>query len=271
MPKNILISVDQCQAEARVVAWLTKDKNMIEAVESGKFHLRNATNMYDVDLSTKEKVKAYKNTEQYVLVKACGHGGNYDMGVVAFAAEAGTTKEKATELLGLYHITYPGIRHCAKYFECEYGNKASKNKKFDASRCLKCDHKGFHLYVQAEINKKRTLYNPFGRRYVFFGRQDRETYKIGYAFIPQSTITDINKQAISALHKKWRVLLDTHDGVLFSVAENLVEQATEDIVMAYKNVCFKIWGIEHHIPVEIKVGDNWKDMTEIDISRFYKD
>ncbi len=159
------------------------------------------------------------------------------MSAYEFSRITNISKQKAENVLTLYHNTYTGIR------------------------------KTFHQYIEDEIKKKRMLFNPFGRRYVFFGYLDETTYKTGYSFIPQSTITDINKQALARLYKKWNCLLDTHDGILFSVPENQIEQASKEIVSAYASIKFKIWNIEHTIPVEIKVGKNWKDMTEIEIDK----
>jgi len=230
---EIMVKCDQKQAEARVVAWLTRDQKMIDAAESGMFHLENAKNIYGPDLSTKEKVKAYKETEQYIHVKACGHGGNYGMGINQLAIESKMSKEAATEIYTLYHNTYPGIVNV------------------------------FHKEVEEQINRTRMLVNPFGRRMIFFGRLDRKTYKKGYAFIPQSTVTDVNKIANQSIDPYFTILMDTHDGLNISVPEKKLEASFLMLIWAYKQGRFQLFNIWHEIPIEIGFGMNWLEMKDV--------
>ncbi len=238
---EIMVKCDQKQAEARVVAWLTRDSKMIDAAESGVFHIKNAINIYNVDLSDKDKIKKYKDTEQYIHVKACGHGGNYGMGINRLAIESKMSKEAATEIHTLYHKTYPGIE------------------------------KVFHKEVEDQINRTRTLVNPFGRRMIFFGRLERETYKKGYAFIPQSTITDVNKIANQNIDPYFTILMDTHDGLNLSVPEKKLEKSFLMLLWAYKQARFSIFNIWHEIPIEIGFGPNWLDMKEVSTEELEKE
>jgi hypothetical protein len=112
------------------------------------------------------------------------------------------------------------------------------------------------------------LYNPFGRRQVFLGRLDRynqnKTFQAGYAFKPQSTVSDVNKTALKRIAKFYAVLLELHDSVTLSVPEKEVKYSVEALQEAY-HVPFKIWDEEHIIPIEITAGDNWEDMQEVKI------
>ena len=108
------------------------------------------------------------------------------------------------------------------------------------------------------------LYNPFGRCFPLFGRLDRQTYKQGYAFIPQSTVTDINKIALHRMSKHIWPLMDTHDGMLISVPRSQINEAVKWLVDAY-NVEVEIHGIKHIIPIEVTVGENWYEMEEIEV------
>lgn len=224
---EILLYPDQEQAEARIVAWLSKDQTMIAIAESGLIHLKNAENLFGEIIT--------KDDSRYIIAKALVHAGNYGIGKYEFARTANILVKEAQYYLDLYHGTYPGIRGT------------------------------FHKYVEEEINRTRTLYNPFGRRIVLFGRKDKDTYKTGYAYIPQSTVGDINKKALKFIHRRADFitpLIEAHDGTALSVAEKYLKEAIEVITEAY-NIKFDIWGITHTVPVEIAMGQNWGELEKI--------
>jgi uracil-DNA glycosylase family 4 len=157
---------------------------------------------------------------------------NYGLGPWAFAYMSGLPLSEAKEKQNLYFSTYPGIKNV------------------------------FHKYVEDEIRKKGVLYNTFGRRQVFFGRLDDTTFRAGYAFLPQSTVSDVNKIALKRVAKHYLPLLELHDGLIISVPANDVKGGIEALAEAY-DVSFEIWGEEHSIPIEVTVGDNWRDMEPI--------
>ncbi len=222
---HIFIGPDLKQADARTVAWYSKDPNMIRVAESGELHMKNAEMVYGERIT--------KDDERYGVAKSLMHAGNYDVGERVFAQTIGKPVAEARKYLSLFHYRYPGIRNV------------------------------FHVYVQREIMKSRTLYNPFGRRAVFFGRKDRETFKKGYAFIGQSTTGDINKKALVGISKIYYVPLEIHDGLILHVPVRDEKEAIEIIYDVYGKIRFKIYGIEHNIPVDIKIGKNWLEMETI--------
>jgi uracil-DNA glycosylase family 4 len=227
---HVLLGADQSQAEARVVGWLSKDQKFMALFESGKsIHIQNAYNLYGEWIT--------KEDPRYKIAKSLIHGSNYGLGPWVFAYMSGLSFREAKEKQQLYFSTYPGIRGF------------------------------FHKYVETEIRERGMLYNPFGRRQVFFGRMEDTTFRAGYAFIPQSTVSDINKIALKRVEKHYMALLELHDGLVLSVPANDIKGGYEALNEAYK-VTFEIWGEEHSIPIEISIGDNWRDMEQIDESYF---
>ncbi|HDY89372.1 MAG TPA: hypothetical protein ENH82_14810, partial [bacterium] len=122
----------------------------------------------------------------------------------------------------------------------------------------------FHQYVKDEIRRCRALYNPFGRREIFIKQINEATFRAGFAFLPQSTSTDVNKIALKKISEYYMVLLDTHDGLLLSVPEDEIMEAAEALKEVYR-VEFKIWDEVHTLPIEVSYGPNWEDQTVIDI------
>lgn len=226
-PKQVLLGADQSQAEARLCGWWSQDDAMIALFDSGvSIHIQNGLNVFGIELT--------KDDPLYTIAKSLIFGGNYGIGPWKFARMANIPFSDAKSHIATYHATYPGV------------------------------HAIFHTYVQREINKSRMLYNPFGRREVFIGRKDDDTYRKGYAFLPQSTSSDINKKAMKEIDKHYTVFLELHDGLVLSVPEPEVMNAAHALKEAY-DIPFKIWDETHTLPVEISVGPNWDEMEVIDI------
>ena len=227
---HVLLYPDQKGADARIVAYLSRDKKLIDLFESGKsIHIENAKNVFGVEVT--------KDSELYLVSKRLIHGGNYGMGPMRFAMLSGLSFSEAKKHLEAYFKAYPGIRDV------------------------------FHAYVRRQITKYRMLYNPFGRRMVFFGPKDYRTFNIGYSFIPQSTIADLNKIALKFIDKYYKVLLELHDGISISVPKNEIKSALEVIEEAYSTEV-EIWGEKHRIPVEITIGNNLDEMEPISLKDF---
>lgn len=222
---HILLGADQKQAEAMIVAWFSKDENMKDLFRSGtSIHIENARNLYNEVIT--------KTDPRYRVAKALVHAGNYGIGPWGFARTANVSFAEAKEKLALYYNTYPGIKQ------------------------------NFHKYIQDELKQSRTIYNPFGRRQIFFGRLDDNLYRAGYAFYPQSTVADINKKAVQRIYKTYLPLLDTHDGLVISVRKDEIAKGFKVLRDAYDTE-FQVWGETIKIPVSLAIGENWRDLNDI--------
>uniref|UniRef100_A0A6M3L9W6 Putative DNA polymerase n=1 Tax=viral metagenome TaxID=1070528 RepID=A0A6M3L9W6_9ZZZZ len=230
-PGHVMIGADQKQAEAMAVGWFADDSRMQSMFDSGKsLHLENLYNVFGVRITSAEK----DTNLLYKVAKGLIHGGNYGLGPWKFARMANIPFAEAKKHLDTYHRTYPGIR------------------------------KNFHGFVQSELKRSRMLYNPFGRRQVFFSRMNDDTFRAGYAFLPQSTISDINKTALKQIAKHYRILIELHDGLYIAVPEGEVKFGIEAMQEAY-DVRFYIWGIQRRIPIDVSIGPNWDEMQKVDI------
>lgn len=223
---EVMVLVDQRQAEARVVGMYAKDEKMLALFDTDEsIHVKVGKDVFGPNFT--------KEDPRYKIVKGLTHGGNYGLGAMTYAHMVGIRLSEGKAHLGAYHTAYPGIR------------------------------KNFHADVKSAIFKTRTLYNPFGRREVFLGSlDDYRTLLKGYAFKPQSTITDVNKLALAHIEKHFTVLMDTHDGLIMSVPESEVDLLVECLQEAY-NTEVRIFDYKMTIPVDISVGPNWNDQTEI--------
>jgi len=222
---QIMLGADQEGAEAFAVSIFARDKAMQALFATGEsIHRQNAFNIFG------EWVE--KDTPMYFSAKRLVHGGNYGLGPMQFARMLKIPFAEAKEHLENYHATYPGIRNT------------------------------FQSEVRRDIRESRTLYNPFGRRQVFFGEMNDKTFREGYAFRPQSTVSDINKSAVKFMSKYYTVLLEGHDGILISVPPKERKNAIDAMQEAY-DTPFEFDGIMHRIPIEITEGANWDEQKPI--------
>jgi uracil-DNA glycosylase family 4 len=221
----IMLGADQSQAEARLVSWWAEDEAMQSLFETDHIHLANARKILKREISKDEPI--------YTVMKSLIHGSNYGITAYGFARLANIPLADAKIYLEQYHETYPGIRG------------------------------RFHKFVKERILDNRTLYNPFGRRQVFLGRIDDGLWKDAFAFLPQSTSSDITKHANKVLSKKYEVLLDLHDGLIIQCRKHkdAIEEGINDMREAFE-IEFKIWGIPRMIPVDISIGESWGSLTE---------
>jgi DNA polymerase I len=90
-----LVEVDLSQAEARVVAYLAGDPQMISVFE----------NNGDIHNLTADLMKTDRQT-----AKTINHASNYAMGANKLSLLLGCSKKEATDLMLRYHMVYPGIR-----------------------------------------------------------------------------------------------------------------------------------------------------------------
>ena len=224
-PETILINADLSQAEARIVAYLANEQRLIRVFEEGgDIHRRNAATIFRVK---EEDVTLH----QRELAKRVVHASNYGMGPITFSKNVGVSVAEAKKLLNTYFATYPGIPL-------------------------------WQTRIKHEVQNRRVLVTPFGRRREFFNRWSESMVKEAYAYIPQSTVADIINQAMICLHNKGlELLLQVHDSIVVQCKTECAAETIEQIrtCMEYQ---LTINNRTMVIPADFKTGSNWQDMTK---------
>jgi len=241
-PGMVLIYADLSQAEARIVAWLSRCVNLTRmfdestspagllpcACGSGKQAKKCCKDVHRLNaaLIFNKVVKDITNDERQ-LGKKIRHARNYMMGPFTFSANTGLTVRECKKLLRVDEQTYPEI---PMWWD-------------DISR---------------ELKSSKILTNPFGRSRIFFGRPyDDATLREAIAFIPQSTVPDIvNLAYMEVQNAGLPVLMQGHDALLVQVFHHEVERACKFIQKALE-IPFYIHGIKRVIPVESNIGFCW--------------
>jgi uracil-DNA glycosylase family 4 len=205
-PYNVFYGMDLSQAENRLVAYIGRITQMIEAFESKK-DIHSLVALMMANLFFNNKLPSDFDPRKTIAPigkgdkpwrdwgKKSGHAANYDISYKTLALANEIPEREAKVILNIYHTGFPGVRN------------------------------GFHAYVQQCLRRDRTLTNYMGRKTVFTDRIDDELFRAAYACIPQGTVGDIIDQRglnfiyyhHNPLFKNVELLIQVHDQIGFQI------------------------------------------------------
>ena len=244
VPKGyVLLEADYIQAEAVVVAYLCLDTVLIklftdafgmsgsERAKGYDVHRYTAALMYEVPLEDITK-------EQRVVGKTMRHASNYASGPGVLANKLDISMAEAKPLLKLY---------------------------FQKNHLLPIWHKR----IQTQLRRDRTMVNLFGRKHRFLDRWGDSLFRSAYAFIPQSSVGELLNVSLRETYDKLgddiRIYLQLHDAIYSLVHHS----ETMDVMKELRKTMIKEVSVGREtmkIDVDFKIGDNWGEMNEQDIS-----
>ena len=244
-PGYIFVGWDLEQAEARVVAVLTGDFNLLDDMENGiDIHLKLASQLpFGLTLEQLEEKKRVEGKEfpERILAKTTRHAKNYFQ-------------------------TWTGLKRTINkdYIDTKVGVTAADAKILDSAYMDL--HPGLESWwhgVDKEVRDKGYLINAHGRRRNILGRMrfGDPIHRDAIAFYPQSTISDSTTLAIAEmdLHDWIQPMAHMHDGGFVQVPEDRVEEA-KAIIKAATNRPIIVKNTEIVVPSVVKSGYNWKEM-----------
>jgi uracil-DNA glycosylase family 4 len=263
----VAYEVDYGQAENRIVAYVGKVEQMIEAFEKGMdVHALTAALISGLPIDV---IKEQDRAGVYAPMgggdktwrfwgKKANHGLNYDLGYKKFALYYEIPERDARTIVDRYHRAYPGIRQ------------------------------QFHHYVQTSILSQRFVQNLMGRKTFFLGdlndpRSRDETFKAGYSCIPQGTVGDlINDRALNFAYYNdqfyhLELLGQVHDSIKFQIPLSIGWRAhAELLIMLKRNMELPIrthYGRAFSIPIDLTMGRCFDKsfMAEFDKGKFSED
>lgn len=261
---RIIISMDKKQAEWVVVAYITGDAAMINAVETGvDVHAYTASEMFKIPfdivkmehkiLGTESDVDtiAHQRAKMEFLhpymkhwlprsmsMRQCGkksnHGLNYKESPPMFSLINEISIAEAEVIVEFYHKIYPGINTW-------YGS------------------------VRAKLAADRILTNLFGRKYKFVGKWDDDLFKSAYSYIPQSTVGELVNRAMRKIYddndestQDLEILMQVHDSIdlqdQYADLDKLVRSIRR--IEKYMTIPLEANGREFTIGTDLKVGFN---------------
>jgi len=271
----VLWEVDKRQAEWVVVAYVTRDANMIRVVEEGKdTHVYTASLMFDVPeelviyenklvghITDPDTILEIRSEDEFLRrfagqlprtmsARQCGkksnHGLNYDEGYVTFALLNEMEQSESKRIIQLYHHIYPGIR---VWYET----------------------------VKKQLQATRTLTNCFGRKVRFMDAWGHDLWKAAYSMIPQSTVVDSlnegmvkvydDKEITDSSEANIDLLAQVHDSLLFQVPIEVVQNTARfdklrEKVYNYVSPEISYHGKSFKIATDMKLGVNWGEYNK---------
>lgn len=249
-PPQCFIACDLAQAEAREVAWLAGDLELIELFEGGwDVHFAEARNIFRIPedipydpsyefsspiIGIPFTLKALRNIGKTVV-----HASNYGMG------------PRMLQTILARENVFLEFRVCKALLE-----SAAR------ARPLKVQ---WQASIREEIRLHRTLETPLGDLREFRGRLNDNLFRAAYAFKPQSTVGRLLELAIQDIHENipyFDHLLNVHDEVVGQTTLEMVPQAMSAIKHSME-IPHEVNGKQLIIPADFKVGWSWGELTEV--------
>jgi DNA polymerase-1 len=240
-PGCVFVQGDLSQAEARVVAYLARDERLIRVFEEGgDIHRKNASIIFGV-------AEQDVSPAQRQLAKKIVHASNYGMGPRRF-------KDVCWEELRLEVTEAEAKRYQRMYFSQFLGIER------------------WHLEVQCQLRRNRTLTTPYGRKRIFFGYLGDDLFREAYAHVPQSTVSDHLNHSLLELHATFRqrsllgasLTMQVHDSLMAQCPVNKAEEVAE-IMHRVMDRPIQINGLSCRIPVEFKTGNCWGRLSKLSV------
>lgn len=205
---KVFLQADSSQCQARIVAVLAEDWELLKAFDTVDVHRRTAGLIFGLtpDLNLSEGYVPIvddigKDDPMRFTGKKTRHAGNFDMRKRTFALQFNTDAQKfeidmeisewkAGQMLDRFHEASPKLRNI------------------------------FYKQIQEAISETRCLIDPFGGIRIFNGRMDDNLFKEGYANIPQRTEAHLIQNAALKINdeikdpKEACLISENHDSLL---------------------------------------------------------
>lgn len=236
---HLFLEADLSQAESRIVFMLTGDKELVELARTPPWeydvHTANAARLYKIAEADVTKTQRY-------LGKRAVHAGHYGM-----------QGKKLSDVFLLDGYAVP-VDEAQKLIDAYLEWRHPVVNVFQKDTRLK-------------IMRDRRLENVWGRTVSFaYERMSDDLFRLGYAWVPQSTVPDIvNRWGIVPLHKAKlpaRLHLQGHDSMLVSVRPENVWDVMEFLKQSLERPLAYTTPLgrkarELTIPVEFKLSVRW--------------
>ncbi len=235
---RVFVAGDLSQAEARVVAYLSRCKELIECFNDStrSVHLENAFLVFGRSV--------VKDTPEYTLAKAVVHGSNYREGPKVLSVSTGLPIRETKVLLANYHRKRPEIHQ-------------------------------WHNEVWQTIKNRGTLITCLGDQRTFYeavscfsltGRMTDQHWKDAISWVPQTLVPHVLDAGMIGIGKLRDAGMDVwfhhqgHDSFLCSIPIGEERVFFDAVSPIYGSIKLSSPAGEYVIPQEYAVGYSFGDM-----------
>jgi len=234
IPRNdeyTLMAADYSQIELRIIAALSKDKNMIDAFSSGQdIHKATAAKVFNVTL---EEV----TRDQRSAAKAVNFGIIYGQSAFGLAQNLNISRTEAKSIIDAYFEQYSTIK---SYMDGAVSQARDKG------------------YVETIMQRRRYLPDINSANAVVRGFAERNAVNAPI----QGSAADIIKMAMVSVYRamkqqplKSKMILQVHDELVFDVHKSEMDLMKKLVEEAMEHAVKLVVPME----VELQFGDNWLD------------
>jgi DNA polymerase-1 len=254
---HVFLEIDSSQAEARIVALLAEDYDLLNRFNSGEdIHSWSASHFLSVPLEVVLADKKLSGGMRFIG-KEVRHAFAYGMknhrcmltintDARKFGVPVNLSEAEADRLLKKAHGLHPGVRTTF--------------------------HEGI---IDVLKNNRRTLINPYGRIRQHFERWGEDLFGEAWNYIPQSTVRDLVGHAILEVRSKKpsiRIFGESHDALYLHSKIGEEKEDAEIVSEAMsREIDFSKCSLKRdklRIPCEVMIGrKNLKDMEKYESGR----
>jgi len=252
---HVLIDADSSQIEARTVAWLSGQKDLIEAFERKEdVYKIMASAIYNKD------EKEIDSGERFVG-KTTILGAGYGMGSKKFALQLKTfgveiADEEAARIISVYRATYSHIPRLWKEANSALDALTQKKTVGCQPQALSLTESGFLLPSGLYLNY-RDLQKDSDDQYSYASRRGRIKIYGGKIVenVCQALARCVIGEQMLKISRKYKVALTVHDAVMA-----VVKEEEKDEALAYIEECMNwrpSWALTLPLACEIGVGKSY--------------
>jgi DNA polymerase-1 len=228
----VLVQGDYSQAELRVIAKLSKDRELLNIYRDSlrSLHVETATAFYGKDYTK----------DQYVKSKNINFGVCYGQSAFMFAQMYHMDREEAQAYIDAWFEKFPKVLEW-----------------------IKATH--------VEINKMQYLTNPFGRKrrfHLITEENLQDTLREGVNFLPQSTASDFTEYSVVELNAAGVPIINTvYDSIIADVPKKDVEEVSYLMKEVMEKKASELLGWDD-IPFRVDISmseENWGSVEEVEL------
>lgn len=227
------VSCDYSQIELRLVANLSKDRNLIRAFQLGQdVHRVTASLVWDIPLDQVDNQTRFK-------AKALNFGILYGMGARALSQAAGISLAESQEFIQHYFATFDGVR--------QY---------LDKTRLFLRENG----YVKTQWGRRRYFPEIYSGKTQLVKQSERMALNLTI----QGLAADIIKKAMIKIYQDIiqpknglvRLLLQIHDELLFEIKNEIIDIVVPQIQNCMEGVYLGIVPLR----VDVRIGKYWSEL-----------
>ncbi|ORM38418.1 DNA polymerase I [Francisella endosymbiont of Ornithodoros moubata] len=225
-----IVAADYSQIELRIMAHLSKDKNLLKAFNQDlDIHSATAAEVLGIGLDE-------VSSEQRRRAKAINFGLIYGMSAFGLAKQLEISRAEAQEYIDIYFNRYPSVK--------EYMATA---KEFAKQNGYVETILGRRLYLP-EINSKNIMQRNATERAAINAPMQGTA-----ADIIKKAMIDVNTMILQKYNSEVKMVIQVHDELVFEVKKTKLEEITEKIKAIMEAV------VKLNVPLEVNVdaGESW--------------